>query len=102
MRNDIGGQRGLVTAVGALVAAIAIQFVAMPVSTQRTDRPLGPYACKQAVHAGFFTGESLDQLAETQRLVFRHIRHLRLMPLYMSFYPINVTFYYILCFAQLR
>ena len=99
VHDGIGGQRGLMTAVGALVAAIAIQSIAMPMATYRAHKTLGPFDCIQVFHASFFIGKPLDKLAETQSFLFRHIWHLPLMPLYMSCYPINVTFYYILCFA---
>lgn len=99
VHNGVSGQRSLMTAIGALVAAIAIQNIAMPMATYRADKALGPFDCVQVLHAGFLIRKPLDKLAETQSFLFRHIRHLPLMPLYMSCYPINVTFYYILCLA---
>ena len=99
VHDGIGGQRSLMTAVSALVAAIAIQSIAMPVTAHRADKALGPFDCVQVLHAGFLIRKPLDKLAETQSFLFRHIRHLPLMPLYMSYSPINVTFYYILYLA---
>ena len=99
VHDGIGGQRSLMTAVSALIAAIAIQSIAMPMATYRAHKTLGPFDCIQVFYASFFIGKPLDKLAETQSFLFRHIWHLPLMPLYMSCYPINVTFYYILCLA---
>lgn len=82
VHNGVGSQRRLVTAIGTLIATIAIQCVAVPVAAHRVDKTLGPLNCIQIFHTVFLIGESLDELTETQGF-FRHIGHLPLMPLYI-------------------
>jgi hypothetical protein len=65
MHDGVGSQGSLMTAIGTLVTAIAVQLVAVPMTAYRTHKAIGPFNCVQILHTGFFSGKTLDKLAET-------------------------------------
>jgi hypothetical protein len=74
-----GGQRNLVPTACTLSPSPAGQFVGLPVSTSRTNEPIGPTAGGQILLAGFFRGEVGLKLA--QRFGERRPRHRRTLSL---------------------
>lgn len=65
VHDGIGSQSSLVTAMLALIAAIALHGIMLPATTLGADIPLGPLYLIQIVGTGFLRGEPLDESAET-------------------------------------
>ena len=64
------------TALGALVAAIASDCVTMPTSTFGADIAVRPLELVQVLFAGFLSGKPFHKLVETQRFLLGHFWHL--------------------------
>ena len=59
------GERGLVTALGTLETAVTTDGIAMPVTTDRAFKPVGPLDLVKILEAGFLIGKAFDKLVET-------------------------------------
>jgi len=57
VKNRPGGQRDLVTATGALLSSLILQFVSTPMSASGANEAIGPAAGHQVVLASFLGGE---------------------------------------------
>ena len=76
VNHGFRGKGGLVTALGALVAAIASDCVTVPATTLGADIAVRPLELIQVLLAGFLSGKPLDKLAETQSFLLGHFWHL--------------------------
>ena len=76
VKHGFRGKGGLVTALGALITTIPADCITVPTSTLGADIAVRPLELIQVLLAGFFSGKSLDKLAETQSFLFRHFWHL--------------------------
>ena len=66
VHNRIGGQRGLVTALGALETAITFDSITMPMTANRAYKTVRPLNLVEIFKASFLIRETLDKLTETQ------------------------------------
>ena len=62
--------------LGALIATISPDCVAMPASTLRADVAMRPLELVQVLLAGFLSGKPLDKLTKTQSFLLGHFWHL--------------------------
>ena len=76
VKHGFRGKGGLVTALGALITTIPADCITVPTATLGADIAVRPLELIQVLLAGFFSGKSLDKLAETQSFLFRHFWHL--------------------------
>jgi len=78
VKNGPGRQRNLVSALDALVAALAHQFICSGVPTSRANKSIRPPARCQILLAGFLRGEVALKL--TKRLRERWASHPHTLP----------------------
>lgn len=69
VHDGIGGERGLMSAFGALIPPGAIQRIAMPVTADRADKAIGPSDMIQILCTGFFIRKPLEKLRKTHSLL---------------------------------
>ena len=63
------------TATSTLKAAIAVNGIAMLVTTDRTHKTIRPLYFVEILEACFLVGETLNKLTETQSFFIRHNWH---------------------------
>lgn len=61
MHDSIGCQRGLVTAVSALILTACLDGVTMPTTADTSYKPGGPLYFVQVFYAGVLVRESLNK-----------------------------------------
>ena len=76
VNHGFRGKRGLVTALGALVATIPANCITVPTATFGADIAVRPFELVKVLLAGFLSGKPLDKLAETQSFLLGHFWHL--------------------------
>ena len=69
VHDGIGSERGLMTAVGTLIASGTIQRIAMLMTANRAYKALWPLNAVQIVCTGFFIGKTLEKLSITHGLL---------------------------------
>ena len=75
VHDRVSSQRGLVTAISALEAAVAVDSIAMPVATNGAHKAVRPLDFVEIFETGFLVGKTLDKLTKTQSFFLRHNWH---------------------------
>jgi hypothetical protein len=76
MHNGVGGKRGLMTAIGALITLVSPYGIAMPATANGANKTVRPLDLVEVICAGFLGGKTHNKLIETQCFLFGHPRHL--------------------------
>lgn len=76
-------------ALGALIATISSDCVAMPASTLRANITMGTLELIQVLRTGFLSGKPFDKLVEAQSFLFGHFWRL---PFDASILPVVSNF----------
>lgn len=72
VHDSVCRQRSLMVTFGALIAAVAFDGIAMLMAAHRVHEAIGPLDLVEIFRAGFFIGETLDELVEAQSFLFGH------------------------------
>lgn len=99
VHDCVGCQRGLVTTICALEAAIPTDSIAMLVTAYRANKPIGPLNFVEIIEASFLVRETPDKLAETQGFFLDITGTTFTMPVYIGISPLFRIYPYISCFA---